>query len=1670
MSLQKLFFLFILFFIIEKNKASSSPILDESITTIELKELENKVIKDESKIFTNEKFSTFKFYKIDLSSLTDVSEENYFSFIKISIQLKKENSYKSFLLYVNKTLNDFIKINQSPTDYSIHDKNPTVYLPQKYFSGQKFFYFFIQGDKNTEFIYSIETIINDIILKEKENKFNILAKPGKIEFFYKLQQGIPKGYFLISLLTSGVIEDGKEIYLNAICPSKNDVSMGKYYPYFINGVGLLIEDKEMIDCKDDDYFFFKIILYNNLKNQISLEFNSQYLSSGSQREFLQKEIYENSIYTSILLGQGDINRQCFKFQQDLEDRDIFYSYSFNIRSTSSDLILSYQYQGDFYYIKNKNISFTGMIDINTQGVETPTIICIHNNKKYNSGIQFQLTPKFETEIYNLAKLPLMPLINGFPTYFLIEKVKSMIYKIDISQLLYGNDKSNKKIIKYHLIKLNQVDIELGHIRCQKFALSCQQIYNTIFTMNMDLYLNYEYEISNSLYYNEYVFVSCNDENKDCQFLLDINLSDNTDSYPIQLIQSENFSQDYYYKPISRSYIDKYKISLSNKLPENSKLVIILYMFSGDTDLSIYDYNDGDSNIDLQRVIQDTEYYSIGKKKYLIYNIKSFNNNLNYNMREIILKIIGISSGYYSLKYYTINNNEQNNNLYFTLPVGEINFDKITFNDGTKTYLLSSLLSMSKVSYYHTESNNEYYIAINSVNCILEIEFAEKNYIGKETQLFFYQKDISKSQLKIRLKELDSHSKNENEFCIYYIFSNSVEFHQNSIVINEGVLHSMILNNKIESITYKYPYPYDDEIVSISLYKYYKGDLSVRVDINNLYTTHSLTMKNIYYKKLVIYVNVLKKYCSKSEQRIENYKDIINLCPINIYINLPVNKAKDEIRENKIQIEVLSGGKTPTYIQSGEMRFESVRAGQYTIGAKQKNKYVYFYSDIGMNEYPSEIILNNKFGICEAVAKIVSKNKVDMFPNWDRRVRLPSIEENDNTNYLKYDYDLNKITITKKDLEECKEGCEIYIGVFTRETSLYFQINDFFVMFNKNFKNQPINLLFNQNIDDSITKHMKTKYYISHLENENINNLVFTFNSDFCSLCIIMVDENKEDFDLQNINKCDWKLDNIINGYKNYMLSIKSNDNKLKGKDLTSVKFISKISSPLIDNKDNLFYSLKINKQISSLPMIINVDSINNEIAQLDSQTGLAYYSIRVHEYQIINEINLCVISDEQIINDNLILYAKIIRQEDYNKEGFNEKLFKEDYTNYTIISNANSNPNNCLSIQIPNIMKDEDKIIFLVVKCNSIHKVDLLMNHYVKIMVAFYKSNINTSLKNNNFKLYNISLETPQFFVPLSKNKYSVVEVNCLRGKGGIIVSDQDNNNKNEIMIDNTSNKRYKILLDLNNQNSFDIYGKFASLKIKNKDENVNNNFLMFYISYYNKNINYNLEFIDINKNNIIYYPIINNLKNHKSLSYYFNINDSINDYLLVKISLNKEYIKKNENLNVVGGLINDEFIYENVISEKQIIFSPLYGKPYFNHEEKIIYILFDNNEINKYKNNFGYGLISIGNNYFDYDDFNEKNSNFFIEIGIISYNENILNDCSEIINKFSNVNHNKDEEDINYEDVNKGKSSTSNKTMIILIIFFIIIIAYLFIRWKRKRNVAQMSEFFNKYNNPIIN
>ena len=522
----------ILFFIIFLiNEINTSVLLsDDLITEINLSKLNYTFIKQKSKIFTNKTYQNFKFFKIDFTSIDEITEQNIFSFIKISIKPINENTYKSFFLYVNKTLFDFYNSTEYTIDFNIHDKNPTIFLPKKFYNENKYFYFFIQGDTNTEFEYSIEAFINNsITIKEIDNKFNILFRSGVIELYYKIKDNIPKGYLLISLLTSGVIEDAQNLFFDVIClnDEDNDITLGNFYPYYINGVGRLITDKEINNCKKinndgEKFSLLKIILYNNSTKPIDIEFNSQYLEKEKNKnEFITKTIYENTVYTSLILGE---NKQCFKFKQEIEDREIFNDYEFNIRTISSDMIISHNSEDNKK--KEKKIMFTGLVEFNIVKNKF-YYLCVANNKKYDAGIQFQITPKFGTDISKIAKKPLLSLINGFPTYLKIGKNKAMAYKVDLRQFQHIDNKigyyrEKNKIVKYQLISKNQAKINMYHLQCQKFAIdlnqnTCQKLNNNIYKINLDLYINYYYQNQNSLYYNEYVLVECEDEIIDCEF-------------------------------------------------------------------------------------------------------------------------------------------------------------------------------------------------------------------------------------------------------------------------------------------------------------------------------------------------------------------------------------------------------------------------------------------------------------------------------------------------------------------------------------------------------------------------------------------------------------------------------------------------------------------------------------------------------------------------------------------------------------------------------------------------------------------------------------------------------------------------------------------------------------------------------------------------------------------------------------------------------------------------------------------------------------------------------------------------------------------------------------------------------------------------------------------------
>ena len=171
MLLKIYFFIVVVFSIF--TYAYSEKLSKSLIKSIEITKFEDSIIKNDDEFdLEDDDYKNFKFYEIDITGLDDK-----FSFIKISLQLKQEDSFKSLFLYVNKTLKNFIsedEVNKYYADYNIHDKKPTVFIPKKFFKSKKYFYFFAQCKRNIKFSYTIETFTSHIILKQKKNKFNIL--------------------------------------------------------------------------------------------------------------------------------------------------------------------------------------------------------------------------------------------------------------------------------------------------------------------------------------------------------------------------------------------------------------------------------------------------------------------------------------------------------------------------------------------------------------------------------------------------------------------------------------------------------------------------------------------------------------------------------------------------------------------------------------------------------------------------------------------------------------------------------------------------------------------------------------------------------------------------------------------------------------------------------------------------------------------------------------------------------------------------------------------------------------------------------------------------------------------------------------------------------------------------------------------------------------------------------------------------------------------------------------------------------------------------------------------------------------------------------------------------------------------------------------------------------
>ena len=301
-----------------------------------------------------------------------------------------------------------------------------------------------------------------------------------------------------------------------------------------------------------------IEINNNLNKQIYAEFATQYIYSKGENNYeIGKNIYVNDVFTSIALGKNNNNtyKQCIYFSPIIKGKESSLFYLI-IRTISADLYISILTQK---YVKGCSIKFSRIIEFKANN-SIMTSICFTNKNNYNAGIQMQIFEIYDNlninNYYIFTKNPILPLINGFSSETSINALKRIIFKVNI-KTFYSSTNLNKykdKIIKYHLIVKGLSKMKLFHLRCKIFKISknldlysekegnqnCQIIDNISYEINNNIFLTYNYPIENLLYYEEFVLIECNnEEDKICNFKIEVNVQDNYDTFPTQLFYQKN---------------------------------------------------------------------------------------------------------------------------------------------------------------------------------------------------------------------------------------------------------------------------------------------------------------------------------------------------------------------------------------------------------------------------------------------------------------------------------------------------------------------------------------------------------------------------------------------------------------------------------------------------------------------------------------------------------------------------------------------------------------------------------------------------------------------------------------------------------------------------------------------------------------------------------------------------------------------------------------------------------------------------------------------------------------------------------------------------------------------------------------------------------------------------
>ena len=1249
---------------------------------------------------------------------------------------------------------------------------------------------------------------------------------------------------------------------------KNDIQMsisfnGKEIPVLnklFNGQIVTINEFNYNSENNNDYFLIKI------KSTIGT-----YVTFGYYRIKENNMIYliKNGSYPIPFYGNRNMFqdlKQCYEIEE-MKNRSI--EVQIQILSKTENIILKLQ---NSINEQNSNLSNTYIINgkgnllyDNKKYEKGYKYICITTNQSFELSYTLQISNNLEDNIqYNID-----PIITGIIYPKILKKTKYYYYRpssyIPINNSITFNVKNTIGNLKVY------VAICESYPDCRNYTdemiQDLKEVNKTIEIEKFnDFYMkNQKYEFESNLLSNkQYLYlIKCeNTEDKDKLCYFDIAFH-NKETY-LELKNEKRFLGF-----LNKGEFNKITFNIPDK--NYFKILIGLNIFTGNLKLNI---------IKKPNKVTYKNYY-LGNKQYIEFSPIDNSQKLNGDYFFIINATF---NSFYSINY----------------AIEEKKESKIRIL-GNGISLIESISPKTNLfpQYYNFNNNfknknSSFLLNFMPLNCKINVSF--KDNLIKPQSNYLIQKIIDKEDLsyndnnylfKVDYVSMDHSNISEYELCMFNVIG--TEINKNTeILISKGRNYQIHFENKLQQIRYLYPYSEYFEEIIINIRMKNEIMLKVNIYINQINDNPFKSYTFSHSRNLVINGNNINSKCSNK-----------TICKI-IFEIANINKMNAIV-----DIMIKTATSTPNYLKKNILKNDIMN----------NTKIQYYYSDIYQFQ-EGEINIGFNRGQGKLLAKIIKNDDKD-FINYFRGIEILPNEKSEDLLY--YNTYSQKILFTKNSTENCTKGCQILIAVVPyKEPYIYFI--DYYISIKEISEKNIIEIPNDQIIFGTIPmidndKNLKYDYY-SFIIPKDTNEVLFEFESDFCTL-LINKNENKPNKD---------KYDFLFKPNGTELFSINKTEFKNNNESLKDIKLTIAITGYDFNTISLSKYNLKIRVPDKDDNELIEVNSDHKSLC-LKSD---CFFKIYIHDYDLVTSLLTYSFHEKQ---ENIEIYVIV-----YSSNEFNSKKKKEIIEDISSIDSEikfNEFIPNLLYIQKEKLDKT-DAIVIVNIESKS--------NSLLKFLTNFRKlhSNSTFNIIPNPIgeQLFNIYHSINLTF--LSNYNY-MINLKILNGRGEYGFKNEEtyqfNNVEEEITLFNDNKEKTLII------------------------KSIGGNQLKIMISYKIRPIKKNFDLIKLGTNHIINYNNINN--DDFNIEIYSNIENENIDYFL---SFNFwSFLKENnnntsiDNFIVFGGVFDINKIKEKIakkeykIPENELNQNGVYDYTLFSGN-----YYFSSDMIKKVKSNFKYLYLLI--------------------------------------------------------------------------------------------------------------